>query len=140
MITVRRKPTSVPSLFNVLDDLWLNNFETPAVTRPAVNVAEFDKHFQLEFAAPGFEKSDFRVEVEKDQLIVSVAKEENTEEKNDQYTRREFRYGNFRRMFTLPDSVDAGKVEAHYENGILRVFLPKKETEIAAAKRMIEIK
>ena len=77
--------------------------------------------------------------MDKDQLSVSVSKEENKEEKTENYTRREFRSGNFERVFTLPDAVDADKIEAHYDKGILNVFLPKKEDVLLPAKRTISI-
>jgi HSP20 family protein len=141
MITVRRKPTAVPTIFNMFDEMWNRNWPTENVAnfRPAVNVSEHEKHFQLDFSVPGFEKEDFTIGVDKDQLSVSVSKEENKEEKTENYTRREFRSGNFERVFTLPDAVDADKIEAHYDKGILHVFLPKKEDVLLPAKRTISI-
>ena len=143
MITVRRKPTNVPSIFDMFDDMWMNNL--PAVNKvsgfkPAVNVSDYEKHFQLDFAAPGFDKKDFNVAIEKERLTVSVNKEVSKEEKSDNVTRREFSFGNFERTFTLPETVDIDKIEAQYENGILHVFLPKKEEAAVEAKKLIEIK
>lgn len=143
MITVRRKPTHVPTVFDMFDELWSKNwpFEQPNGNfRPAVNVADHEKHFQLDFAVPGFKKEDFSINLEKERLTVSVNREESHEEKQDNYTRREFRSGNFERSFTLPETVDTDKIEAHYDNGILHVFLPKKEEAAVEARKTIAIK
>lgn len=141
MMNATRKPIQHASITNLFDDLMLRNFSAEPRTsfRPAVNITEFDKHFQLDFAAPGYEKQDFQISVEKNQLSVSVKKEEIKTETNGQITRREFRTGNFERFFSLPESVDASKIEAQYQNGLLHVFLPKKE-EALAVKKTIEIK
>lgn len=95
---------------------------------PAVNVVESDNSFQLEVAAPGKEKSDFNINIEKDRLTISAEKktEEETKEK---YNRREFSYAAFSRSFTLPETADVDKVSAAYENGVLIIEIPKMEKE-----------
>lgn len=141
MMNATRKPMQHASLSTLFDDLMLRNFPVEAKNtfRPAVNITEFDKHYQLDFAAPGFDKQDFDISVEKNQLSVAVKKAESKEETSGNMTRREFRTGNFERFFSLPESVDTSAIEAQYQNGILHVFLPKK-AEATAVKKTIEIK
>lgn len=110
---------------------------------PAVNIKETDASFDLELAIPGFSKENFNLELDKDVLTISavVSDEENVSEATEKgtYSRREFRYGAFKRSFTLPDSIDRVAIEASYENGILGVSLPKKEEAKEAPKRLISI-
>ena len=107
---------------------------------PAVNISEDESGFIIEVAAPGLEKKDFRIDLERDCLTISSAREENTEDKKDQYTRREFRYNSFSRSFSLPDTVDAEKITASHKNGILSVSLPKLEAAKPKPARNIAIK
>ena len=93
---------------------------------PAVNLKENDENYQLEMAAPGLVKEDFNIFLENKQLVISVKKEKNTEtEDQGKVLRKEFNYTEFKRTFTLPDHVDADKIGATYEKGILLVTVPK---------------
>ncbi|MFZ1749105.1 MAG: Hsp20/alpha crystallin family protein, partial [Saprospiraceae bacterium] len=99
-----------------------------AITQPSVNIAENDDNYILEVAAPGLDKKDFNVQVEKDQLIISVSKEEtSTDQEDGKWTRKEFNFRSFKRSFHLSDTVDAEKIQASYHNGILQLVIPKKE-------------
>lgn len=122
-----------PGIFN--DDVFRKELLS---TRPAVNIKENETGYSLELAAPGFEKEDFKIDLDHDLLSISVEKENKTEEEKDGYTRREFNYSSFKRSFTLPESVDREKIQASYTNGILSVALPKKEQELKL-KRAISI-
>ncbi len=105
--------------------------------RPAVNILETDDNFKIEMAAPGFEKSNFSVNIDGDQLTVSgekTVKNEELDEKNEKFTRREFHYSTFKRSFTLPKSVNHDAVQAVYENGILNLTIPKKEESKKVSK------
>ena len=107
--------------------LW-NFFEDDSdQTMPAVNIREADDKFEIEVAAPGLDKKDFHVEVDKNILTISSEKEAHDEEKKGEYTRREFSYTSFRRSFSLPESVDQDKIDATHKDGILRIELPKHE-------------
>lgn len=108
---------------------------------PAVNIKENDNDFVVELAAPGLKKEDFNIEVDKNILTISSEqKSENTIEENDgKYTRREFSFQSFKRSFTLPEIIDDNQIKANYENGVLKVELPKKEEALPKAKRLIEI-
>ncbi len=109
---------------------------------PAMNVKERKKDFEVEFAAPGFDKSDFEVTIEDDVLHVSATKKlEETQEEED-YSRREFSYKSFQRSSTLPSSIDLEQtITASYDNGILKIKLLKnKDTkEDKSSKKIVEI-
>ena len=107
--------------------------------KPLVNVVESADDFKLEVAAPGLKREDFKVSIEKDQLLISAKVEQHTEDNNGKYSRREFNYGTFQRSFYLPETVEADAIVANYENGILSVTLPKKEEEKEKGPRMVEI-
>jgi HSP20 family protein len=123
-----------PSLFD--DFLTRDLFQLPFRTAshehsvPAVNVKETDTAFELEMAAPGMEKKDFKVELEQDTLVISAQKENKAEEKSEdgKYSRKEFSYQSFRRAFNLPeDMVKSDEISANYKDGILHITVPKKE-------------
>lgn len=94
---------------------------------PAANVKENENEFIIDLAAPGMKKSDFNIDIENGTLCISSEKKEESEEKADDYTRKEFSYSSFSRSFSLPDSVNEDKIKARYEDGILILSLPKKE-------------
>ncbi len=116
-------------------------FNTPAFagTVPAVNVVESEEGFRIEVAAPGLQKSDFKLNLEKNQLTISAEKEQKEESKNEKYTRKEFKYASFQRTFTLPNTVDGDRIEANYADGILNIALPKREEAKEKPARQIEI-
>jgi HSP20 family protein len=108
---------------------WLGNGGSwgKVLTVPAVNITENKDNFQLSVAAPGLTKNDFTIDVEGNMLTISSEKEENREEKEARYTRKEYSYTSFNRSFSLPEEVNQGKIEASYADGVLTVILPKKE-------------
>ncbi|CAG0950116.1 MAG: Hsp20/alpha crystallin family protein [Bacteroidetes bacterium] len=111
---------------NVFDDMWnFDRLEKTSSFLPAVNISETDKSFNLEVSAPGFKKDDFKVSVEENVLSVSGEYKSENEEKNKNYTRKEFRSGSFKRQFTLPDTINLDEINATYNDGILKVELPK---------------
>lgn len=122
-----------PTLFDRFfdNDLfdWSNkNFSLTNTTLPSVNILEDDNSYEVEMAAPSLNKDDFKIELNNDVLTISSEKKNENETKEGQrYTRKEFSYQSFSRSFTLPDSVDNDKIKAKYENGVLRVIIPKRE-------------
>lgn len=94
---------------------------------PAVNITEDENAYQMHLAAPGMKRSDFKVDIDGDTLTISSEKESETEEKTRRYSRREYGYSSFSRSFTLPDDVNRDRIDAHYEDGILKLTLPRKE-------------
>ncbi len=122
-----------PSLFD--DFLTRDFFNLPsrnnlANTLPAVNIKESDTAFELEMAAPGLDKKDFKIALEHDTLVISAQHETKNEEKTSdgKYSRKEFSYQSFRRAFHLPENtVNENEISASYNNGILNIVIPKIE-------------
>jgi len=115
-------------------DLWDDSVSTP----PA-NVTETKEEFRVDLSAPGLDKTDFKVEVEDDALVVRCEKEEEEEEEDEDYKRREFSYRSFYRSFPLPENVSEEKIKAKYENGMLQISIPKKEIGMTRSKKAIEV-
>ena len=141
-----RFSNQVPSLFDRFfeGDLfdWSNrNFSNTNTTLPSVNIKENPDDFKVEVAAPGFDKGDFKLELNHDVLTISSEKQMENEIKDDEhFSKREFSYQSFTRSFTLPNIADSERIDANYENGILKVSIPKKEESKPKPSRMIEIK
>lgn len=103
---------------------------------PAANIAESDQEYTIDLAVPGFKKEDFKVKVEKDMLTISAETKSETSEKKKEYTRKEYNYSSFSRSFRLPDNVKDDAISARYENGILKLNLPKSATQVTASKEI----
>lgn len=106
---------------------------------PAVNVSESDTAFQLELVAPGRNKDAFEVKVDKDLLTVEYEQSTTETKEEGKYTRREFKFGAFKRSFQLPENVDQDQIHAAYENGVLVLTLPKKQVEALPETKTISI-
>jgi len=106
---------------------------------PAVNVKETDKAYEVELSAPGYNKSDFNISVENNMLTVSAETKQEKEQKEDNYTRREFGYTSFSRSFNLPTNTNEEDIHAKYQDGILRLTIAKKSLT-TTPKKPIEIK
>jgi HSP20 family protein len=137
-----------PAIPSLLDDLfgrgWRNSsmadWRTSDSTLPAVNVRELDDAYMIEVAAPGMKRKDFTVEMENNVLTISSKHEDSHEEKDGDYTRREFSYQSFHRSFTLPqDRVNGEDVKARYVDGILRITVPKTKTAKAKPAKQIAV-
>ncbi len=118
------------------------NFATLGTNLPSVNLKETDTKLEVELAAPGMKRDDFKVEIDNNILMISSEKEEETEEvrKKENYVRKEFNYQSFCRTFSLPETVDENKIEASYKDGILHVAIAKKESAKRKALKSIPIK
>ena len=103
---------------------------------PAVNIKNNKTEFDIEVAAPGLTKSDFKVTVDNGILHIAVEKEFNKKESDNNFTRREFSYNSFNRSFTLPDYVDDKNINAEYTDGILRLHLRKTRVENQATRKI----
>jgi HSP20 family protein len=108
-------------------DLFDSGFPSRTMNLPAVNITERKDDYLIAMAAPGLKKEDFKIDVEGNMLTISSEKEEENEEKEERYTRKEYSYSSFERSFTLPDEVNKDKIDAHYQDGVLELVLPKKE-------------
>lgn len=149
MTLTKRNGNNFNTMPNLLDDFltrnifdwgFANNSNT-GTTVPAVNVKETTESFEVEVAAPGMTKEDFKVELNNDMLtIMSEKKEEHEEKEGEKYSRKEFSYQSFQRSFQLSkDAVDADKIQAKYENGVLRLLIPKREEVKQKPARLINI-
>lgn len=141
----KRSENYLPSIFdrfwnNELMDWGHSNFSSTNTSLPAVNVKETDDDFIIELAAPGMEKKDFKINFKNNVLTISSERENKNEEKNDNYTRKEFSYQSFQRSFTVAENAVKGdKISAKYNNGILNITLPKREELKPQPEREITI-
>jgi HSP20 family protein len=130
---------------NILNRDWndwqIKNFSDTNTTLPSVNIKEGEDNYEVEMAAPGLEKRDFKVELKNGVLTISSQKRVKDElKKGHHFTRREYSYQSFNRSFSLPDTVEGEKIAAKYEDGILRVVIPKREELKERTARIIDIK
>lgn len=126
----------IPSMFDLDGNFSRLGFSTQV---PSVNITENNQEYKIHLAAPGLEKKDFRIEVENNMLTVSSQKEQETSEEKNNYRRREFSYQSFSRSFQLPQNTQSDKIDAHYQDGILQLTLPKKETSLPTTKKEIHV-
>lgn len=134
-----------PSLFNDFFKPWNEWFENDrffgrTINVPAVNITEEKNEYMVALAAPGMKKDDFRIDMEGNMLTISSEKEETKEEKDKKFTRKEYNFSSFSRSFTLPDEVDKQKIEAKYEEGVLKIRLPFNEEVKKPFAKQIAIK
>lgn len=109
------------------------------LTNPSVNVKETEHAFVIEVAAPGLEKGDFKINIEKGNLTVSASRENKEEVEARNYKRREFDFTSFSRNFVLPESVNIETIEASYNDGVLSINAPKLDEAKVDPKRIVEI-
>lgn len=147
---VKRNPTGlgnfpawtsfIDELFNDQLDYVKNSNDQRVEFSPKVNIKESDDGYSMDIVVPGFKKTDFVIDL--DNEILSVSAEVKTEEKHrdDHFTRKEFKLASFKRTFTLPETIEADKIEANYSDGILNLTIPKKEEAKPKPARTITIK
>ncbi|HRI23790.1 MAG TPA: Hsp20/alpha crystallin family protein [Ferruginibacter sp.] len=135
----------MPTVFNDFLKPWNNWFDTNnggslwgnVLTVPAVNIVEHKDEFKISLAVPGMKKEDFKIDVEGDMLTISAETKEEKEEKEKKYTRKEYSYSSFSRSFTLPMGTRSDKIDARYEDGVLKLMIPKtEETKKLEAKHI----
>lgn len=134
---------SLPKLFESFFNEELPSLFAAPFTRrntiPPVNIKELNDSFSIEVAAPGMKKEDFKISAENNQLGIAVEGPKEQTPENEEYSRREFDFSSFCRYFTLPDSVNSENINARYENGLLRITLPKTEESKTKGPRQINI-
>lgn len=121
---------------------WNNsNYSDTNTTIPAVNIKETADNYEVQVAAPGMTKDDFKVELDGNSLTISSEKSQQNEQKEgERFSRKEFSYQSFQRTFNLQkDVVDIDKIQAKYDNGILHLMIPKKEEVKQKPPRLIQI-
>tara|TARA_R110000868_G_scaffold56488_2_gene174754 strand:- start:1074 stop:1577 length:504 start_codon:yes stop_codon:yes gene_type:complete len=137
---------ALPSLPSWFDDFlgtgfgneFMSNFNS-GLTLPAVNVMDTVNDFIVEMAVPGLQKSDFDINIDNNVLSIGVEKRTELNEDKQNYTRREFGYSSFKRTFAIPESVNIEKISASYNDGIMKVVLPKREEAKKKPARNIKI-
>jgi HSP20 family protein len=130
-----------PVFTSLIDDLFLNqDWSHVHADVPSVNILETTDRFDIELAAPGRKKVDFKIELEDGLLTISSEAESKSTEIGASFTRKEFGYSSFKRSFNIPDTVLGDKINANYKDGILTVSLPKKEEALPQPKKRISIK
>jgi HSP20 family protein len=136
-----RRNILMPSMENLFSSFFGNDLMNKdyAGYVPSVNITENENSYSIEASAPGFDKQDFNVQIEDGILTIrGEHKQENTT-KEKQFVRKEFNYGSFSRSFNLVDLVDEEKIDAKYENGILKIELPKNEKNRVKNSKQIQI-
>ena len=149
MTLTKRNGSLINQLPMLFDDLFsrdfynygLSNFSDTNTTIPATNIKETPEAYEVEVAAPGMSKKDFKIELDGHTLTINSSKTEQKEDKADEkYTKREFSYQSFFRSFTLQkDVVDIEKIHAKYEDGILYIHVPKKDEVKPKPPRQIQV-
>lgn len=140
---VKTKPNGFPSLRSMMEDFWNTDkfFDKTLFngeTLPAVNIKDAKGHYEVEVAAPGFNKNDFKITTENGLLTISAETSTERNEEKDNYTRREFSCSSFTRTFTLPDNVEEDAINARYRDGLLTIDL-KKSGKAAVSKKEVKI-
>jgi len=132
-----RELSLLPGFNDVFESIFNDSFFNDRLIArvPAVNISESENNYQVELAAPGLKKEDFKLNLERNVLSVSV--EQTADEKT--YSKREYSYRSWVRSFTLPEGANAESIEATYNDGILKIDIAKRE-EGKMVKRQIEIK
>jgi HSP20 family protein len=118
--------------FNGLFNDLLQDFSLPQkweseFSKPKVNIKDTNDFYELEVVAPGISKEDFKINIEKNLLTISYDVKEEKNEQTEKFIKREFTTQSFKRSFTLDEKIEADHINAKYENGILKLQLPKKE-------------
>jgi len=140
MLPIRKTQAWLPE---ILFNDWFNDSVfggQRTITSPALNILEKENGFRVELAAPGMEKENIKVDINKEsQLVISAEKKAKSEEKQERYLRKEFAYAQFVKTLTLPDDVDKEAISASYDNGILTVEIPRKLKPVAEETKSITI-
>ena len=136
-----RNNALLPGFNDVFDTIFNDTFfNDRMVTRvPAVNISETENNCHVELAAPGLKKEDFKLNLERNNLTISVEQSSDHQDNEKNYSKREYSYSSFVRSFTLPDSADDNQINATYTDGILKIDIAKRE-EAKSVRRQIEIK
>jgi HSP20 family protein len=143
MTLVRFNQRPIDRKFNSFFEDLFNQFPSRMMADEAgmtnsvpVNIRETEKTFTIEVVAPGMDKADFKVNVDNNILTISGEKKNETNQESERLVRREYSYKSFARTFTLDESIQSEDIQARYENGVLRIELPKKEEQKIQPKQI----
>lgn len=124
---MKHRPTLSDMLDNMLERNFNTGFEKKCGCVPATNIIEKENGYEIELAAPGMKKDDFKLEIENKLLSIIYEKKEDDKQEEAEYLQQEFHMDEFTRSFTIPETADAENIKARYDNGILYVSIPKME-------------
>lgn len=127
IIRMKHRPTLSDMLDNMLERNFNTGFEKKCGCVPATNIIEKENGYEIELAAPGMKKDDFKLEIENKLLSIIYEKKEDDKQEEAEYLQQEFHMDEFTRSFTIPETADAENIKARYDNGILYVSIPKME-------------
>src|SRR5258706_14947617 len=130
------RPVNFNSVFNELFNEFPAFADKAGLNFPPVNIAETNEAYHVELNAPGRNKEDFKINADKGLLTISYEKKEETKSEDVKTVRKEFSFQSFKRSFSLDDKVDVTNIQAKYENGLLKILLPKKATIQEAATQI----
>lgn len=135
----------MPSVFDDFFKPWNEWFDNgglwgKTMNIPAVNITENKEDYLVSLAVPGMKKDDFKIDIDGNMLTISSEKEETKEEKDKKFTRKEYNFSSFSRSFTLPEEINKEKIDARYEDGVLKIVLPRKEEAKKPTAKHIAVK
>lgn len=120
---IRREDFFSPLLKSFLNDEFLSTMHD-LQGNFKVDLKETDENYQVEADLPGIKKEAIDIEFNNNYLVISAKRDESTEDKRENYVRRERHYGAFNRSFYI-DNIDESKIDASFNDGVLRIILPK---------------
>lgn len=135
-----RMPTVFDDFFKPWNEWFDGGNGNRMINMPAVNIVEQKDQYLVSLAVPGLKKDDFKIDVDGNMLTISSEKEESKEEKEKTFTRKEYNYSSFSRSFTLPEEINKERIEAIYEEGVLKISLPRKEEAKMPSAKKIAVK
>ncbi|MFN8253103.1 MAG: Hsp20/alpha crystallin family protein [Ferruginibacter sp.] len=140
-----KKTERMPLMFDEFFKPWNEWFDNGGIwgrtmNVPAVNITENKDEYLVSLAVPGMKKDDFRIDLDGNMLTISSEKEESKEEKDKKFTRMEYNFTSFTRSFTLPEEINREKIDAKYEEGVLKISLPFRDGAKKPAAKHIAVK
>lgn len=140
VVKLNNKPNNGFSLlenfFNEIPTMFGDDFGTSLKNSAPVNIRETEDAYLLDVVAPGLDKNDFNLSVEKNILTISGERKNEVKDEKEKEIRKEYSYRGFKRVFTLDEKIDGEKIEAKYVNGVLTLNLPRKAEVKASAKEI----
>ncbi|MBL4625285.1 MAG: Hsp20/alpha crystallin family protein [Flavobacteriales bacterium] len=137
----RRTRNTINPFFDEFFKTDYRNVDYCTTNQPAVNITDENESYFIDIAAPGFDKKDFKISIEDNQLKVSAEIESESEETTTEqkFTKREFRTSSFERSFSLPETTKQDEIKADYKVGVLHIEIPKQEVEKPTPARLVSI-
>jgi len=137
MLAIRRTYPTINLLDSLFDDLFeFPTFSELAVRNPLHDIIENEKEFQVELSLAGVKKEDITLNVENNVLSIRAERKSSDQK----FNKKQTFYGKYEKSFTLPESVDEEKIQAAFEDGMLKLSIPKLVEQKKEKVKQIEIK